>query len=195
MTSDNLDPISLFAEVYARAAAAGPFDHTAVTLATADSAGRPTARVVLLKGFDESGFRIFTNYNSRKGRDLEVNPRCALCFYWPSLNEQVRVEGTARRLSDEESDGYFWSRPRGSQIGAWASRQSQPLASREELEKRFAELEKEFEGKVVPRPADWGGYLIVPDVFEFWRDAQFRLHHRRRFERTRTGWSSTLLYP
>jgi pyridoxamine 5'-phosphate oxidase len=190
-----LDPIALFADVYARAAAAGPFDHTAVTLATADASGRPSARVVLLKGFDESGFRIFTNYNSRKGSDLLVNPRCALCFYWPSLNEQVRVEGVARRLSDDESDAYFWSRPRGSQIGAWASRQSTPLASREELEKRFAQLEKEFEGKTVPRPADWGGYLIVPEVIEFWRDAQFRLHHRTRYDRTPTGWRSTLLYP
>jgi pyridoxamine 5'-phosphate oxidase len=190
-----IDPIDEFEAVFARAALAAPFDPTATALATADGAGRPSVRMVLFKGVDERGFRFFTNFDSRKGRELDVNPRAALCFYWPWIDEQARVEGDVERLSDEESDAYFATRPRLSQLGAWASRQSRPHATRFELLRRVAATEARFLGRDVPRPPNWGGYLLSPAAIELWASKPNRLHLRRRFERTATGWRLEHLDP
>ena len=169
-------PLVRFGQLFARAAHEAPFDHTAAALATAAPDAQPSVRMVLVRDMDERGFVFFTNFRSRKGRDLDANPVAALCFYWPWIDEQVRVEGRVSRLAAGESDAYFASRPRGSQIGAWASRQSEPLSSREELEARWRETKERFEGQVVPRPAEWGGYRLVPDRIEFWKAGEFRLH-------------------
>lgn len=151
-----------FQAVFARAAAAAPVDHVAVTLATTSPEGQPTARVVLLRGVDPRGFVFYTNYGSRKARELEATGRAALCAYWPWIDEQVRVDWTVERVSSEESDRYFAARPRESQISSWASRQSEPLPSREELERRVMEIDQRFRGQPVPRPPFWGGYRILP---------------------------------
>ena len=167
-----------------------------MTLAT--SVGdRVSARVVLLKGVDERGFRFFTNYDSDKGMQLSAHPRAALCFHWKTLREgvQVRVEGRVERLPDQESDAYFATRARGSQIGAWASLQSQTLPDRETFEQRVARYEHEFEGRDVSRPPHWGGFLVEPDMLEFWYGAEFRLHERVRWSRHGQTWTSRLLYP
>lgn len=190
-----VDPLERFAELYARATAGAPFDPTAVTLATADAEGRPSARMVLLKGVDARGFRFFTNYTSRKGRELEVNPHAALCFYWPWLDEQVRVEGEVGRLPTEESDAYFASRPRGSQLGAWASEQSAPLDSRFALLRRVARVQARFLGGAIPRPPHWGGYLLAPRRIEFWKSKRSRLHERWCYTRSDGGWRSERLQP
>jgi pyridoxamine 5'-phosphate oxidase len=193
--SEILDPISRFREVYERARVS-PFDSTAVTLATADDEGRPSARLVLLKGFDERGFVFFTNRTSRKGDHLMVNPHAALCFYWPAINEQVRVEGSVEQVADAESDAYFASRPRESQIGAWCSRQSRPSPGRDVLEERYKEIEAKYAGQAIPRPRWWGGYRVVPERIEFWQQGPHRLHHRTLYSRASDGgWVSELLDP
>jgi pyridoxamine 5'-phosphate oxidase len=155
-------------------------DAISMTLATADENGQPSARIVLLKGFDSQGFVFYTNYNSRKGRELDQNSRVSLLFYWPAVARQVRIEGTVEKVSPEESDRYFGSRPMGSRIGAWASEQSQTVESREQLEKRFAEYSEKF-GDNVPRPPHWGGYRVKPATIEFWQSRDNRLHDRLRY--------------
>ena len=168
---------------------------TAMSLATASPEGRPSVRIVLLKQVDEHGFVFYTNYESRKGRELHGNPYAALCFHWPPLEVQVRVEGAAQKVHAMEADEYFKTRPRGSQIGAWASRQSMPLESDEELLKRVAELEKQYEGQEVPRPPHWSGYRVEPWVIEFWRNRPSRLHLRERFTRAGSAWRMEQLNP
>ncbi|WP_435104695.1 pyridoxamine 5'-phosphate oxidase [Arhodomonas sp. AD133] len=168
---------------------------TAMTLATARADGRPSARIVLLKGVDERGFVFYTNTDSRKGHQLGENPHAALVFFWQPLQAQVLVEGEVAAVSDAEADAYFASRPRLSQIGAWASEQSRPLASREALEARVAEAEERFAGQVIPRPSNWGGYRVVPDMIEFWSGRDGRLHERDRFWFEDGHWHYTLLNP
>jgi pyridoxamine 5'-phosphate oxidase len=170
---------------------------TAMTVATVGRDGRPAARTVLLKGFDERGFVFYTNFSSRKGRQLAANPQAALLFHWRHLREgvQVKIEGTVEPVSAQEADVYFANRPRGSQIGAWASLQSQPLASREQFEQRYADVEKQYEGAPVPRPPHWSGFRVVPERIEFWYGAQFRLHERQCYERNNGVWSQVMLYP
>jgi len=189
------DPLARFAELFERATSGAPFDPTAVALATADAAGRPSARMVLLKGVDERGFRFFTNFESRKGRDLEANPRAALCFYWPWIDEQVRVEGLVSKLAGEESDAYFATRERGSQLGAWASRQSAPLDSRFALLRRVARTQARFLGGAIQRPPFWGGYLLSPERIEFWRSRRSRLHDRVLYTLEADGWRKESLQP
>jgi pyridoxamine 5'-phosphate oxidase len=189
------DPIARFQELFARAAENAPFDPVAVTLATATPDGIPSARVVLLRRVDERGFAFYTNYESRKGRELQRNPRAALCAYWPWLDEQVRVEGQVVVAEAVESDEYFATRPRGSQVGAWASAQSQALASRAELEQRYLAVDAEYEGRTIPRPAFWGGFLLIPEYLEFWRAGTYRLHDRVVYVRDGPGWRTELLFP
>jgi pyridoxamine 5'-phosphate oxidase len=166
-----------------------------MTLATASADGAPSARMVLLKAADEDGFVFYSGYDSRKGSELAANPRAALVFYWQSLGRQVRVEGPVERASAEESDAYFASRPRASRLAAWASEQSRPLASRADLDRRYAELEAEYEGREVPRPERWGGYRLRPEAIEFWQHRDNRLHERIRYTRAREGWTAELLSP
>jgi pyridoxamine 5'-phosphate oxidase len=167
---------------------------TAMVLATAQD-GQPSARVVLLKEMDAQGFVFYSNRLSHKGRELAGNPQAALCFHWMPLHRQVRVRGRVHEVSDAEADAYFASRPRGSQIGAWASEQSAPLDSREALMARVAELEARFEGQDVPRPPHWGGWRLVPHDIEFWQEGEFRLHDRFVFTRAGDGWSRQRLNP
>jgi pyridoxamine 5'-phosphate oxidase len=188
------DPLALFAEAFAEAAAAERADPTAVALATVGPTGAPSVRMVLFKDADARGFTFFTHYESRKARELAADPRAALCFYWAAIGVQVRAEGRTERLTEGESDAYFATRPRASQLGAWASRQSQPLGSREELLARVAEMEARFPGPV-PRPPSWGGYRLAPERIEFWRAGEARLHDRIVYERTPAGWQPQRLYP
>lgn len=189
------DPVAQFRSWLATAVAEDPLDPTAMVLATADSEGRPSARVVLLKGVDERGFVFYTNYLSRKGRELDENPRAALVFFWPALDRQVRVEGTVERTSREESAAYFTSRPLGSRLGAWASQQSEVIAGREELEERLRQLEARFAGEV-PVPEFWGGYRLRPDLVELWQGRPSRLHDRFRYTRlAEGGWRIERLSP
>jgi pyridoxamine 5'-phosphate oxidase len=192
---DNTDPIALFAEWYGEAAACGLKEPTAVTLATADAQGCPTARMVLLKSHDENGFVFYTNRESRKGDALAENPFAALCFYWPPLGRQVRVEGAVAPVTDAEADDYFASRDKQSQIGAWASAQSRPLESRFAFEKEIARYAAKYVVGSVPRPPHWSGYRIAPARIEFWSEGAFRLHDRRVFTRQGNGWSIQRLYP
>ena len=189
-----MDPIARFVALFEKAKTVEPFDATAMTLATADERGRPSARLVLLKSVDPSGFVFFTNSDSRKGRELEANPFAALCIHWPASMQQVRVEGRVERASDAESDAYFATRPRESQLGAWASAQSEPLGSREELEARVQEIGQRYPD-LVPRPPHWGGYRLVPDRIEFWFAGPARLHDRFSYARTDAGWAMTRLNP
>ncbi len=189
------DPISAFRDALARAEGRETDDPTAMTLATIDEDGRPSARVVLLKSVDPRGFSFFTNLESRKGRALAKNPYVALCIHWPKGAEQVRVEGRVEPVSEAEADAYFASRVRGSQIGAWASDQSRPLASREELEARVAEMTARFEGGPVPRPPHWSGYRVIPDHIEFWFGKDSRLHDRFVYVREGEGWRCERLHP
>ena len=190
----SIDPITEFLNARERAAA-HQVDTAPVALATADASGRPSVRMVLLRGVDERGFTFFTNYNSRKSRDLDGNPNAALCFFWVALDEQIRVEGRVERLAAEESDRYFAGRPRGSQLGAWASAQSDLLPAREKLEEEYRAVEQKFADQPVPRPPFWGGFRILPSRIEFWYGRPDRLHDRIRYERTDSGWKIDRLYP
>lgn len=186
-------PVDQFARWFEQALSAQVPEPNAMTLATADAQGRPSARIVLLKGYDEQGFVFYTNYASRKGRDLAEQPWASLLFFWQPLERQVRIEGPVERVPAEESDAYFHSRPLGSRIGAWASNQSQPV-SREELEAREAEFSARF-GDTPPRPDHWGGYRIRPERVEFWQGRPSRLHDRLSYERQGDGWRITRLSP
>jgi len=188
------DPLAQAAEWLAYAAAAGSAEPDAAALATASHDGRPSVRFVLVKGIDERGVRFFTNYGSRKGRELEANPRAALALWWPALQRQLRLEGAVERLSAHESEAYFASRSRGSRLGAWASRQGSVIEGREELEARVAELGARF-GEEVRRPQWWGGYLLRPDVVEFWEGRPNRLHDRTQHVREGAGWRAERLSP
>ena len=189
------EPFEQFRQWFADVQAAGIPEPNAMTLATADAAGAPSARVVLLKGFDERGFAFFTNYTSRKGAELDANPRAALCFYWQPLERQVRVEGTVERVSRAESETYFRTRPPAAQVAAWVSHQSRVIASRAELEQRERELVERFAGKEVPLPDFWGGYRVVPHRVEFWQGRPSRLHDRIEYTRSQTGWERRRLAP
>jgi pyridoxamine 5'-phosphate oxidase len=190
------DPHLLFEQWFAEARAAEPNDAEAMALATADEAGRPAVRMVLLKGHDARGFVFYTNAESRKGGELAANPRAALLFHWKSLRRQVRIEGAVEPVSAAEADAYFASRGRESQIGAWASDQSRPLASRAVFEDRYHQLVADFDGQAVSRPGHWNGYRVIPERIEYWSDRPHRLHERRLFTLAEDGgWSEGLLYP
>ena len=189
------DPHELFETWFAEARAAEPNDAEAMTLATATPDGAPSARMVLLKGHDAHGFVFYTNSQSRKGEELAANPRAALLFHWKSLRRQVRAEGKIAPVDEAEADAYFASRARDSQLGAWASDQSRPLADRDLFERRFAERAAQYSGRDVPRPPHWWGYRLVPARIEFWSDRAHRLHERRLFVRDGEGWREGLLYP
>ena len=189
------DPHALFESWFAEAQASEPNDANAMALATADASGRPSLRMVLLKGHDARGFVFFTNLDSRKGGELADNPRAALLFHWKSLRRQVRVEGPVEPVSEAEADAYFATRSRDSRLGAWASDQSRPLDSRATFEARYEAMRARFDGGEVPRPPRWSGFRLVPERIEFWTDRAHRLHERRLFVRAEDGWSEGLLYP
>lgn len=189
------DPITFFNKWFAEAKEAGMLLPEAMTLATATPDGVPSARMMLLKGADERGFTFFTNYASRKGRELADNPTAAIVLHWPILQRQVRAEGTVTRLSEDESLAYYRTRTRGSRIGAWASKQSSELNERGELEAREREIDAKYAGKDVPLPPFWGGFRLVPDRIEFWQGRLNRLHDRLQYERTDDGWRVVRLYP
>jgi pyridoxamine 5'-phosphate oxidase len=189
------DPLAQLAHWYEHAVAAGLPEPEAMALATATPDGAPSVRFVLLKGIDARGVEFYTNYESRKGRELAANPRAALAILWKPLQRQVRLEGPVERLSAEESDAYFATRARGSRLGAWASRQSEEIPDREWLEARLAQVDAEHPGDDVPRPAYWGGYVLRPEAIEFWEGRPNRLHDRERFTRAGSGWTSRRLSP
>jgi pyridoxamine 5'-phosphate oxidase len=193
--ADAEEPFRLFQAWLADAEASEPNDPNAMALATVDADGLPDVRMVLLKGFDETGFKFYTNTESAKGQELAANPKAAAIFHWKSLRRQVRVRGPVTRVSDAEADAYFRSRPRDSRIGAWASRQSRPLESRFALEKAVATYAAKYAIGDVPRPPHWTGFRIAASQIEFWQDRPFRLHDRVRFLQTETGWDKTRLYP
>jgi pyridoxamine 5'-phosphate oxidase len=189
------DPIELFRRWLAIAEEAGIHEPNAVALATATADAHPSVRMVLLKDVDERGFVFYTNYESRKAQEIEANPHAALCIHWSVLERQIRVTGSVARVTEEESLTYFRSRGRGSRIGAWASKQSQTLGKRDELEHRVAEVKERFEGGDIPLPTFWGGYRIEPLTIEFWQGKADRLHDRLEFRKTDEGWTSHRLYP
>jgi pyridoxamine 5'-phosphate oxidase len=191
---DDIDPLDVYIRAADRAGREG-VDTAPAALGTTDAAGRPSVRVVLVRQVDARGFVFYTNYGSRKARELMANAQAALCQHWPTLEEQIRIEGTAEHVTPAESDAYFASRPRDSQIGAWASDQSQDLSSRGILEARYAEVETRFNGAPVTRPPFWGGFRIVPDRIEFWYGRPGRLHERRLFVKTAGGWNASWLFP
>jgi pyridoxamine 5'-phosphate oxidase len=193
-----IDPIDRFTALLDQARALDRTilpEPTAFSLATVDPRGMPSVRIVLLKGVDQHGFVFYTNYESRKGRELLATKRAALCFHWQPLEVQVRVEGTAAPVTAEEADAYFASRARGSQIGAWASTQSRPLARREDLTERVARYEREYDARPVARPGYWSGFRITPERMEFWKGMPSRLHEREVYERSGSGWRTEMLYP
>ncbi len=193
--SDAQDPFARFAAWFDDATGKEPRDPNAMALATADAAGRPSVRMVLLKGFDSQGFVFYTNLESQKGQELTANPRAALCFYWKSLQRQVRVEGAVSLVSADEADAYFASRARDSQIGAWASAQSRVLTGRFELEKAIARYAAKYAIGRVPRPPNWSGFRLAPERIEFWQERPFRLHDRLVFVRDGAAWRTEKLYP
>ena len=189
------EPFQRFQNWFEEARQKEPNDPNAMAVATVDAAGRPSLRMVLLKGHDEHGFVFYTNFESRKGRDLLENPQAALLFHWKSLRRQIRIEGPVSPVSEAEADEYYHSRPRQSQIGAWASQQSRPLESRFALEKAVAKYAAKHPIGEIPRPAYWSGFRIVPDYFEFWEDKPFRLHDRLVFQRDGDAWRTEKLFP
>jgi pyridoxamine 5'-phosphate oxidase len=198
MTEALTNPIAIFQDAFARAQRVDRAllpEPSAMSLATVGADGSPTLRIVLLKGVDEDGFVFYTNLESQKGRDLRARPRAALCFYWSALDLQVRIDGGVTQVSDAEADEYFASRPRGSQIGAWASRQSEVIDPPGELDARVARYEREFEGRDVPRPEFWSGFRLRPERIEFWRNRANRLHDRTRYTREGGRWRVETLYP
>jgi len=189
------DPLSLFSKWLSEATANELNDPTAMALATVDGDGLPNVRTVLLKGVEDDGFVFFTNFESNKGREILANPKAALCFHWKSLRRQVRVRGPVEPVADEAADAYFATRPRGSRIGAWASKQSRPLESRFALEKAVGGYAARFALGDVPRPDYWSGFRVLADEVEFWKDGKFRLHDRVVFRRSGSGWEKMRLYP
>ena len=195
LTPYPIEPISLFKEWLLEAERSEAVNPNAMALATADAEGRPSVRMVLLKDANTQGFTFYTNFESRKGIEISQNARVSLCFYWKSLLREVRVDGPVSKVSDGEADEYFASRSRGSQIGAWASKQSRPLTQRLELEKRMAAFTEKFNIGKVPRPEFWGGYCLAPERIEFWQERKFRLHERVVYNLSSKGWKSQQLYP
>jgi len=199
MTSDSerlyAEALKRFGKLLDSAAAMGLREPTAMALATADADGRPSVRTMLLKDFDERGLVFFTNSHSRKGRDLVENPRASLCFFWQPLMQQVRIEGPVKPISSEASDRYWNTRTRDSQLGAWASQQSDPLEDRQLLDHQVSEFHEKFLDQPVPRPPHWFGYRVVPEYIEFWKYGWHRLHERELYEKTADGWYKTLLHP
>ena len=192
---DRDDPFGLFAEWMSEARESEPNDGNAMALATVDADGMPDVRMVLLKDFGPEGFVFYTNDGSAKGRQIETHPKAALCLHWKSLRRQIRVRGNIEQVSSSVADAYFASRARGSQIGAWASDQSRPVASREILENRVQAAEAKYDGQAIPRPPYWNGWRIVPEHIEFWRDRPFRLHDRLVFTKSPAGWEKERLFP
>lgn len=189
------NPFEQFETWFAEAIKSDIFEPNAMTLATAAADGKPSARIVLLRGFDQSGFTFFTNYDSRKGRDLIENPQAALLFFWAEIERQVRLEGSILKVADRVSDDYFATRPRESQIGAWVSPQSETIESREFLERKFAELTEQWQGKEISRPPNWGGFTLRPQTFEFWQGRASRLHDRLFYKKIGTKWKLARLAP
>lgn len=195
MTAPWSEPFTRFAALFEQAKQAQPKDPNAMSLATVDPNGRPSVRIVLMKDFDEQGFVFYTNHASRKGREALATKVAALNFHWPAMDMQVRIEGGLSVVSNAEADAYFATRPRESQLGAWASLQSQVLPSRSVLEQRLADLTKQYEGQTVPRPPHWSGFRLAPDRLEFWKAHPFRLHWREVYERSGNGWTKSELFP
>jgi pyridoxamine 5'-phosphate oxidase len=191
----SVDPITQFANWWDEAVNSKIEEVNAMTLATVNNDGRPSARIVLLKGFDEKGFVFFTNYQSKKGKELEDNPHGAVVFFWRELERQVRIEGGIEKVSEEDSDAYYQSRPAGSRIGAWASPQSEVIDGRETLENNYRALEKKFDNKNIPRPGHWGGYILRPSMIEFWQGRSSRLHDRIQYSLKENGWVIERLAP
>ena len=194
--ADETNPLPLFHAWYAEAAQAESYDHTAFALATADASGRPSVRMLLLKGADENGFAFYTNFNSRKAAEMKANPHASICFHWKTLRRQIRIGGPVTPLSDAEADAYFASRDHGSQVGAWASEQSSPMASAAELRERLAELQAQYpEGSEVPRPPHWSGWRLEPSEVEFWLHGDDRLHERLLYRKSGDSWERSILHP